>query len=225
MQMECCDRANVISLKEYRMSAQFPVISEVEAYWHALRDGQTVPERAQLDPRGLERALSHAFILERVAPGVARFRVSGTHLNALMGMEVRGMPLSAFFTGKARPALADHLEAMFSGPCKVHLTLSAECGIGRPALQAEVLLLPLRNESGLITRALGCLASDGRIGTAPRRFRIAQEQSHVLCGAETRALPVPARPVAGLAEAERPFRHEKGPDGTRPALRLVKTDR
>jgi len=37
--------------------------------------------RSQIDPRGLEQVLPSAFILERIAPGVARFRIAEHHLN------------------------------------------------------------------------------------------------------------------------------------------------
>ena len=55
-----------------------------------------MPRRAEIDPRGIENALEYAFILERIAPGMARIRLAGIHLSDLMGMEVRGMPLTSF---------------------------------------------------------------------------------------------------------------------------------
>ncbi|WP_460258303.1 PAS domain-containing protein [Actibacterium sp. D379-3] len=202
---------------------RFPVVNEVEAYWDALRDGRAMPTRGDVDPRGLERALDHAFILERVAPGVVRVRLSGQHLNDLMGMDPRGMPLSAFFTAEARPELAGHLEAVFDAPQTVRLILSGERGIGRPALAGEMLLLPLHNEMGQVTRALGCLASDGRIGRAPRRFRIASARAAPL--ARTRQTGTGTTPAAhGFAEAPAPFTQEKGPDAVRPTLTLIKPD-
>ena len=79
---------NVISMFGYKCETQFPAINEVEAYWEGLRMGRTVPMRSEIDPRGIERALEFTFILERIAPGLARFRLSGMHLNDLLGMEV-----------------------------------------------------------------------------------------------------------------------------------------
>ena len=37
-----------------------------------------------------------------MAPSVARFRLAGAHLSELMGMEVRGMPMTALFLPDAR---------------------------------------------------------------------------------------------------------------------------
>ena len=66
---------------------------------------RAVPMRSDVDPRGIERSLEHAFILERIAPQMARFRLAGMHLTDLMGMEVRGMPTTALFAPAARAAL------------------------------------------------------------------------------------------------------------------------
>ena len=86
--------------------AQSP-LRQAEAYWTALRRGDDVPSRSQIDPRGLENILSNTFILERIAPGIARFRLAGSLVNEMAGMEVRGMPVTAFFTTEARKQLSN----------------------------------------------------------------------------------------------------------------------
>jgi hypothetical protein len=149
---------------------RFVHISEVRDYWEALRRGRDLPYRSEIDPRGIERALEYAFVLERVAPQVARFRLAGLHLSDLMGMEVRGMPLTSFFTPKARQEVSDILQTVFSGPKTAELTLKAEPGFGKPEMQARMIILPLRSDLGDVSRALGCLMAEGPIGRAPRRF-------------------------------------------------------
>lgn len=226
------NEANVISLTRARTDMKFPVITEVYAYWDALRNGRPLPLRSEVDPRGIERALENAFVLERIAPGMARFRLAGMHLNDLMGMEVRGMPLTAFFTPKAREEMTRLLEAVFSGPEIVELTLTAEIGIGKPAVEGKLLILPLRSDLGDVTRALGCFATNGSVGRAPRRFEITSVKTTKIRGVESKAAtPAPA-PVArsaqqgGFNEAPAAFA-EGAPVPTtskRPALRLVKSD-
>ena len=61
-----------------------------------------MPLRSEIDPRGLKGALEYCFVLERIAPGLARLRVAGSHLGDLMGMEVRGMPITAFYDENGR---------------------------------------------------------------------------------------------------------------------------
>ena len=69
------------------------ILADLRSYWDSLRKGRAVPDRADVEPKGIRRALDYAFILERIAPGAARFRLAGRHLVDLMGMEVRGMPV------------------------------------------------------------------------------------------------------------------------------------
>ena len=168
------EEETVVSLTEYRGSMQHPALSTVEAYWEALRAGRLVPRRAEVDPRGIDQALEYAFILERVAPGMARFRLAGMHLNDLMGMEVRGMPLTSFFAPDARRTVSETLEHVFEEPATARLILEGECGIGKPELPAELLLLPLKSDLGDISRILGCLVARGTIGRSPRRFTVSE---------------------------------------------------
>ena len=74
---------------------RFAMLAEVRGYWEGLRKGSDLPRRDEIDPRGIVGALENTFLLERVAPGVARFRLAGMQLHDLMGMDVRGMPLTA----------------------------------------------------------------------------------------------------------------------------------
>lgn len=161
----------VVSM-EKRAGLGLRVASELRAYWDGVRRNRLVPARSEIDPRGIERALEFSFVLERVAPGMGRFRLAGMHLNDLMGMEVRGMPLTAFFTSAARKTIADGCEEMFREPAIVEAELVSEPGPGRPELTARLLLLPLRSDLGDITRALGCLVAEGAVCRVPRRFDV-----------------------------------------------------
>lgn len=147
-------------------------INQVSAYWHALRAGRLVPSRSDVDPRGIEDVLRYCFIVERIARGHARIRIAGTHIGDIMGMEVRGMPLSALFEPAARAGLQSSLAALFEGPVIQHLDLRANARIGKPRLDARLALFPLRDDQFEVTRALGCLHAAGPIGRAPRRFNI-----------------------------------------------------
>ena len=192
------------------MDKRFQVTAELRGYWEGLRSGRGVPLRSAVNPRGIERALEHAFILERIAPSIARFRLAGMHLSDLMGMEVRGMPLTAFFTPKGRPRVAALLEQVFQGPEIAELTLAGEGGFGKPDLQAKLLILPLKSDLGDVTRALGCLVADGQIGRAPRRFEITSDRVTRIDGVPE-ALPEQRHSGAGFAEAAPAYRAAPAP--------------
>lgn len=205
----------------------FAALSQVEAYWEGLRPDAALPARSAVDPRGIEDALEYTFILECVAPGVARFRLSGMHLNDLMGMEVRGMPITAMFTPEARQSVSTVISAACAAPQVSQLVLKAERSIGRPALEARMLLAPLTDDFGEVNRILGCIQSDGKIGRQPRRFNVADVVTrHLSIATAEPRKPVDA-PQPSFAEAERAFGHpadSKRPDDTRPALRLVSSN-
>lgn len=208
----------------------YGLLQQVRAYWEALRPEGGLPDRASIDPRGLERALEHVFLVERIAPGLARFRIAGMHLTLLMGMEVRGLPLSALFDSQGRERMQGLMEQVFSTPSVLELALEGERGLGRPSLEARMILLPVRGDSGACDKALGCLVSVGPIGRTPRRFAIARQVTQPL-GPVKRASPLAAAPVLqpGLAEPRAAFTTTPpapgaAPDPRHPHLRLVKSD-
>ena len=182
------------------------VSSELRAYWETLRKGRGVPARSEVDPRGIERSLEFAFILERVAPGMGRFRLAGTHINDVMGMEVRGMPLSALFTPDGRKKISEITESVFAGPEIAEVDLRAQTGIGKPELEAKLLILPLASDLGDVTRAIGCLVAEGELGRTPRRFDVsARRLIEIGTDAQTHR-PAPLQPEQlGFSESQATF--------------------
>ncbi|KIN61086.1 PAS domain family protein [Sulfitobacter noctilucae] len=167
---------NVIAMSDHQSETGYAAIAQVEAYWQALRGTRLLPKRSDIDPRGIEQALENAFILERIAPGIARMRIAGSHLNDLMGMEVRGMPLTAFFTPDTRAEVADLLEVVFQTPAIATLHMASPAAGGRPKIEARLVLLPLKSDLGDVSRVLGCFVSKGDLGMAPRRFELIRKE-------------------------------------------------
>lgn len=231
---------SVVDMSIYKPETGYPAVAQVEAYWNALRGESMLPKRSEIDPRGIERALENAFILERIAPGIARLRIAGSHLNDLMGMEVRGMPLTALFTPATRRIIADLLEDVFQTPATAKLQLTSDGSTGRPALEARMILMPLKSDLGDVSRILGCLVAKGDMGLAPRRFDIARLDKTGLVAsaydAPRKTTPSLANITAaeqsetlGFAEPKGTFRaqsagHRSGAEKRPPYLRLVKSD-
>lgn len=74
MDIETTD--NVVSLSTRRPMSPGK-LREVEAYWMALADGRLMPKRSEVDPRGMTGSLDRVFLLEKMSPAQARFRVAG----------------------------------------------------------------------------------------------------------------------------------------------------
>lgn len=113
--------------------------SQVRAYWETLRKAGSIPDRAQLDPRGLAGALDRVFLAEAIGRGIVQVRIAGSALTEAAGVDLRGLPLSCLFSADARPQLAKALEPVIDGLAVIGLGLGAGSGkvIGR------LLLLPL----------------------------------------------------------------------------------
>lgn len=189
-----------------------PILQSLEQYWQTLRHAERLPARNDVAPSKIDNALPHSFILQRVAPGTARFRVAGQRLHDLLKMDARGMPLSTVFLPEARDQLQTLLEHAFSDPAIICVPLVSPGTVLRPALNATMLLLPLRDSEDQTTRILGAMVCDDDSGSRPRRFAIPQ-------GARIRHDPI------GLRLAPTPLfpsaPQSKRPDAVRPALRLV----
>ncbi|SLN26958.1 PAS domain protein [Roseivivax jejudonensis] len=196
--------SRVVPMTEHERARRLRPLTLIESYWHALAsEAGGIPFRNDVDPRGIQDALEYAFLAERAAPRVARLRVAGAHLSDLMGMEVAGLPLSAFLMPDSRDPLGDGICRAFAQNAALCADLQAATSLGRPDLSAHLLLMPLRSESGEIDRALGGLVSVGRIGRVPRRFN--------LVDLTVRAVEVPSGTAtdpmsSGFAEDRAPYR-------------------
>lgn len=210
------------------------ILADLRAYWEGLRKGRAVPDRADVEPKGIRRALDYAFILERIAPGAARFRLAGRHLVDLMGMEVRGMPVCSLLNPASRGRLSDVLETVFKGPQIAEVSLRSEVGYGRPLLTGRMLFLPLKSDLGDVTRALGCLVTEGQIGRGPRRFDLTRDAVFPVIEGAQPLTPNPGgfqddaapwRPPALARPLTRPVREDETPEERRARFRIVTENR
>ena len=153
--------------------AERAVLRLLEEDWRQICSGDVVPAHAQLDPHALHDALPHAFLLQRTAPGSIRVRVAGQRLHDLLRMDPRGMSFGTFFTPAARDVAMKIVDTAFDGPAIVGLPLTASRGLGRRSMPAELLLLPMMDARGNVTRMMGALVAAGPLGNRTHRFDIA----------------------------------------------------
>ena len=116
-----------------------------------------VPDR--FDPARLDAVLPSSFVVQRTAPGSLRLRVAGQRLHDLLRMDPRGMPLTVFFQDAAKDTAARLAEMVMDGPAIVGLPLVSRAPLLGRALRGEMLLLPMRDAEGRITRAIGAVVT------------------------------------------------------------------
>ena len=182
-------------------------LARLEHYWRAIRGAALVPARSAVDPLQIDDLLPDCFIVERVAPSVLRLRVAGARLGEALGIDVRGMPLSALFLPDGREALARNAALAFDGPRIVEFDVTSPGRLGRAALNGRMIFLPLTDGEGRVTRAMGALVWSGDAGHGGgRRFTV--PEGPVRCDD-------PGAPMAIRAEPMPPPIVERG------GLRLV----
>lgn len=176
----------LIQFRDFSQDPSHQVLLDIRGYWNAQLKGGAVPYRSDIKAAGLGRAVDFAFIAERIAPGMARYRLAGQHLHKVMGMEVRGMPLAAVLRSSARKEFSDILESVFKTPQIAELWLAAPVAYARPKITARMLLLPLKSDLGDVTRVFGGLITSGDFGQTPRCFDVERyELSPVITGGRT----------------------------------------
>ena len=181
-----------LSAETKSLHRAYAPLNRIEAYWTALREGSKngrgLPERAQIDPRGIGQDLRHAFIVERIAPDLCQIRVCGAILSSVMGTEARGLPLSRAFAEKSRANLGQVVRESFDGPAIASIKLLASKGLLHGDIVGEMRLFPLVNSAGEVARLLGAVAFSGR-NTPPESALVIQStalrQVHAITGART----------------------------------------
>jgi hypothetical protein len=201
------DGDQIVELTAFRGRQLRPILAQVEAHWEDIRGRRLVPARSEVEPRALQGTLAHVFVLERISTGLGRFRIAGSHLNNLMGTEVRGLPVSAIFEPGSREKLADAMQAVFDDPSVVRLELCAAKGFGRAELSGDMMLMPLRSDLGEISRALGVVVMSGNVGRTPRKLEILRQARRGLVGYSGEDITQ----LRGKSETDEQFRPQRRP--------------
>ncbi|MGE4611529.1 MAG: PAS domain-containing protein [Paracoccaceae bacterium] len=147
------------------------IIQTLRFHWENLRMNGDLPLRSTIDPRQIPDVLDSIFILERLNPMDVRVRFAGLTLCEMMGMEVRGQSPMTFFDKNTRRRFEAVLVDVMNRPNIARLGLGSIDKMGNEA-QAEMTLLPLRNDFGDVSRIIGCVTIPTHGFTAPVRFKV-----------------------------------------------------
>lgn len=198
------------------------IIKDLFSYWDQLRGKRLAPNRSEIDPRKIKSTLEHTFILEVVKNGAPRFRLAGIEVCDLLGMELRGMPIDALFEPVDRKILSKIVDDVFQTPHIALLRLEGQLAGGRSVL-GHMILMPLRDENGELTRILGAATLDHELMRPPVRFTIRSKNITRIVSKQN--MPLDLAVEGGMSEPTRPFQHQiKRPptSGQRPNLTVVK---
>jgi hypothetical protein len=130
---------------------------ELFAYWTARRGARPAPERSEIEPAAIRRALGDVFILAFDRTAGHPFRLAGTRMCALFGRELRGQPFLDLWNADSRVALADLMSTIGDDTVGAVASVSARTAEGW-AQGLELLVLPLRQRGETQARMIGVLA-------------------------------------------------------------------
>lgn len=103
------------------MVINFPLKTEfcrqLLTYWDKLRDGRLLPRRSEIDPGALKPLLPYISILELRAPDVMVYRLHGTALRDIMGMDATNRNLLDFTPIEGLRLRAYRLWSAATVPC------------------------------------------------------------------------------------------------------------
>lgn len=126
-------------------------------HWQDRRAGRLLPERSEIDPGSIRKALGDTFILTFNVLTHHPFRLAGTRLCALFGRELKGQAFGDLWTGADREAMRALLRAAADDSTAVIAGATGRTIEGL-SVDLELLLLPLRHCGQTHLRMIGALA-------------------------------------------------------------------
>ena len=145
---------------------------ELFGYWAARRGTRAAPERGEIEPSAIRRALGDVFILEFDRSCGHPFRLAGTRVCALFGRELRNKRFIDLWEAGSHAAIADLLDGIADDATGLVASAHGRTAEGW-AQDVELVLLPLAHRGDTHARMIGALAPSstpfwlgaGRLGT------------------------------------------------------------
>jgi len=130
---------------------------ELFSYWVARRGTRVAPERGEIEPSAIRKALGDVFILEFDRVAGHPFRLGGTRVCALFGRELKNERFIDLWEAGSRAALADLVDGIADEATGVVASASGRTAEGWTQ-DLELVLLPLAHRGDTHQRMIGALA-------------------------------------------------------------------
>jgi hypothetical protein len=129
---------------------------ELFGYWAARRGKRAAPERGEIEPSAIRRALGDVFILEFDRRAGHPFRLGGTRMCALFGRELKNEPFLDLWDDETRAQVAQLLAVVADEVSGIVAGVKGRTGEGWPQ-DLELVLLPLFQRGDTHARMIGAL--------------------------------------------------------------------
>lgn len=128
------------------------------AYWNGRRNARPAPERADIEPGDIRRALADVFLLGHEPGHGAAFRLAGTRVCALFSRELRNVPFLDIWEETDRGEIERHLRTIEEEATGFLFAARGQTA-NRGPVDLEGLVLPLSHRGRLGRRAIGTLVA------------------------------------------------------------------
>lgn len=129
---------------------------ELFVYWERCRGKRRAPDRADIDPGAIRRALGDTFILAFDRNAGHPFRLAGTKICALFGRELKSHPFLTLW-GEASGKSIEELTATIAGETVGAVAGATGVTAAGDTMALELLVLPLAHRGRMPARLLGAL--------------------------------------------------------------------
>ncbi len=130
---------------------------ELFGYWVARRGTRVAPERGEIEPSAIRKALGDVFVLEFDRLAGHPFRLAGTRVCALFGRELKNERFIDLWDVESRAALADLIDGIADEATGVVASANGRTAEGW-AQDVELVMLPLAHRGDTHARMIGALA-------------------------------------------------------------------
>ena len=132
-------------------------VRKLFAYWNDRRGSRLAPERGDIEPGAIRGILGDSFILTFDPAAEYPFRLAGTRVCALFGLELKDEPFVQLWDEASRRSVAELAAIVADEAVAIVAGVVAQTAEGSRA-DLELLLLPLYHRGKTHVRLLGVLA-------------------------------------------------------------------
>ena len=183
---------------------------EVFDYWNARRGSRFAPDRAEIEPGAIRRALGDSFIMAYDPLAGHPFRLAGTRVCSLFAREIKNEPFARLWDAGSKPPIGELLGVVADEAVGIVAGVGARIAEGA-TVDLELLLLPLAYRGRTHVRMLGVLAPLSTpywLGTQPIEALTLRTLRHLGPASQIAAAPrlVPTDALATPAPRVEPAR-------------------
>ena len=130
---------------------------ELFEYWNMRRGVRFAPERGEIEPGAIRRALGDSFILAVDPDAGHPFRLAGTRICALFCRELKSEPFARMWERDSKPSFDEVLKIVTDDAAGVVAGVTGHAGEDL-TIDLELMLLPLSQGGRTHLRMIGALA-------------------------------------------------------------------